>query len=104
MNERRGFLKLLAAGPAGALLVSLFAETGNKTLAADTEEVADIVGRLPENIIYTEDRQGVWQGKAGSHVPVIGVEKTDGSVKLNLQTKHPMSEQHYIVRHTVVNG
>ena len=104
MNERRSFLKMLAAGPAGALLVPLFAQTGSNTLAADTESVANIMGRLPQNVIFTDKSQGVWKGKAGSHVPVINVEKAGGVIKLNLQTKHAMSEKHYIVRHTVVNG
>ncbi len=104
MNERRSFLKMVAAGPAGALLVPLFAETGNNSPAADYEEVAGLLGRLPDNIIYTEGHQGVWKGKASSHLPIINVEKGENTLTLNLQTKHPMSERHYIVRHTVVNG
>jgi superoxide reductase len=104
MNDRRRFLKMLAAGPAGVLLVSMFSGRGKNTLAADTEDVADVIGRLPENIIYTGKRQGVWDGKAASHVPIVRVQKGKGTVKLDLQTKHPMTEPHYIVRHTVVNA
>ena len=37
MSERREFLKLLAATPAGAALIPLLAETGPGTLAADVE-------------------------------------------------------------------
>lgn len=104
LNERRKLLKMVAAGPAGALLLPLFAPTGRETLAAEVEKCADATGQLPENVIYTQARQGVWKGKAGSHVPLVEVKKVDGKIKLSLQTKHGMSERHYIVRHTVVNG
>lgn len=104
MNERRNFLKIVAAGPAGALLLPLFAETGANTLAAETEEVAGLLGKLPQNVIFMQGKEGVWKGKAGSHVPIIQADKEGDTIKLSLQTKHPMSEKHYIVRHTVVNG
>ncbi len=104
MNERRRFLKIVAAGPAGALLVPLLAESGPGTLFADVECVAGELGRLPENVIYTRERQGVWKGKAGSHVPLVDVERRDGKVVLKVETQHGMSEGHYIVRHTVVSG
>lgn len=104
MSERRHFLKMVAAGPAGALLLPLFSPTGKGTLAAEVESCAEQFGKLPQNIIYTESCQGVWKGKAGSHVPVVESEKSGDKLKLNVETKHPMSEAHYIVRHTLVNG
>ena len=102
MSERREFLKLVAAGPAGALLLPLFAETGPGTLAADVECAAGVLGKLPENIIYTKERPGMWKGKEGSHIPSAEVKKADGGVTIKLENKHGMSEAHYIVRHTVV--
>jgi len=104
MNERRRFLKMVAAGPAGAVLLPLFSQTGANTMAADCETTAECLGRLPENIIYTKERQGVWKGKSGGHVPVVEFEETDGGIKLDVETQHGMSEEHYIVRHTIVNG
>ena len=50
------------------------------------------------NVIYTKDQPGAWAGKAGSHAPEVTV---NGS-SVTLVTKHPMSEQHFIVRHTLV--
>ena len=54
MNERRKLLKMVAAGPAGALLLPLFAETGNQTLADEVEQCAGHTGCMPKNIVYTE--------------------------------------------------
>ncbi|HPM83106.1 MAG TPA: TCP-1/cpn60 chaperonin family protein [Candidatus Anammoximicrobium sp.] len=76
MSERREFLKLLAATPAGAALIPLFAETGPGTLAAEVECAAGVLGKLPENILYTKERPGVWKGKEGSHIPMIAAEKS----------------------------
>jgi superoxide reductase len=102
MSERREFLKLVAAGPAGALLLPLFAETGRDTLAADVECAAGVLGKLPENIIYSKEHPGAWKGKEGSHIPSVEAKKSADGLTLTLQNKHGMSEQHYIVRHTVV--
>ena len=105
MNERRRLLKMLAAGPAGAALLPLFSATGAETVWADMESCAEeALGKLPENILYTKDRQGQWKGKAGSHLPRLQVEKAGQKIQLRLATKHGMSEKHYIVRHTVVSG
>ena len=49
-------------------------------------------------VIYTKDDPGKWGKKVGSHLPSITVE---GS-KVTLDTKHPMSAKHYIIRHTLV--
>ena len=95
-------MKLVAATPAGALLVPLFAETGKGTLAADVECAAGALGKLPQNIIYTKESPGVWKGKDGSHIPAVEVKKAGDVLTVTLQNKHPMSEAHYIVRHTVV--
>jgi len=102
MSERREFLKLLAATPAGAALIPLFAETGRGTLAADVECAAGVLGKLPENIIYTKEHPGAWKGKEGSHIPSVAAEKAGDKLVVKLLNKHGMSESHYIVRHTVV--
>jgi superoxide reductase len=102
MSERREFLKLLAATPAGAALVPLFAETGKGTLAAEVECAAGVLGKLPENIIYTREHPGVWKGKEGSHIPSVAATKAGDKLVVKLENKHGMSEAHYIVRHTVV--
>ena len=104
MSERREFLRLLAAGPAGALLVPLFTETGRNAIAAEIECAATALGRLPENIIYSKEYPGVWKGKDGSHVPIVEAKKSADGMTLKLENKHGMTEQHYIVRHTVVSA
>jgi len=104
MNERRKFLKVLAAGPAGALLVPLFSETGANTLAQEVERASQRRGRFMQNIIFMERNEGVWKGKAGSHVPSVSGKKVGDKVKLTVETSHGMSEEHYIVRHTVVSS
>jgi len=103
MSERRAFLKMVAAGPAGALLLPMFSETGNGTLAAEVESCAELLGKLPDNIIFTQAKPGVWKGKEGGHVPQVRCKKTDGKLVVDVATKHPMTEKHYIVRHTVVS-
>ena len=103
MSERRRFLKLVAAGPAGALLLPLFSGTGKSTLAADVECAAESLGKLPENIIYTKARPGVWKGKEGGHIPVVSAKAAGDKISLNVETNHGMSEEHYIVRHSVVS-
>ncbi len=50
-------------------------------------------------IIFTEDEQGIWEGKAGSHVPKVTVSEN----QVTLLTDHGMSESHYIVKHTLVD-
>ena len=59
---------------------------------------AQASGNVFSGIVYTKNNPGKWEKKVGSHLPSITVE---GS-KVTLDTKHPMSEKHYIVRHTLV--
>ena len=49
-------------------------------------------------IIYTPSNPGKWSEKAGSHAPQIHI---DGR-QVTITTPHPMSPDHYIVRHTLV--
>lgn len=86
MYDRRDFLKTAAAASVIALSASPLA------FASDAPEFT--------NIIFTKDNPGRWAGKEGSHAPQVTV---TGS-KVSVVTKHPMSEAHYIVRHTLVLG
>ena len=82
--KRRDFIKTSILGLGS---VALF--KGTNLLAA------------PKNftgIVYTKENPGKWAKKVGSHAPVITV-KGD---KVIVETKHPMSEKHFIVRHTLV--
>lgn len=49
---------------------------------------------------YSEKNQGRWEGKAGSHAPVVTV---DGN-KVTIETKHGMSPEHYIVKHSLLTS
>lgn len=85
MTDRRDFLKTAAA--AASLLTLTSAR-----LAFASE------GSSYANIIYTKDNPGKWAGKEGSHAPQVTV---NGST-VAVMTKHPMSADHFIVRHTLV--
>jgi superoxide reductase len=85
MQARRDFLKTTAAA-ASLMSISSFAAAAT---AADMKF---------KNVIYTQEEPGRWDGKQGSHVPQVQV---DGS-KVAVVTKHPMSNEHFIVRHTLV--
>jgi len=50
------------------------------------------------NVVYTKDQPGKWAGKAASHAPEVTVKGSSVTVV----TRHPMSAQHFIVRHTLV--
>lgn len=86
MKDRRNFIKttLLVAG--GVAL--------SKPLLAKGKNSCDFKG-----VIYSEKEQGMWEGKAISHIPQVTVEGRN----VTLFTKHGMSEKHYIVRHTLVS-
>ncbi len=87
MDDRRGFLKksvLVATGMVVGASRKAFASSGT----------------FPKGIIYTAESPGKWAGKAGSHAPKV---KVDG-LKVTITTTHPMSEKHYIVRHTLVTA
>lgn len=85
MYDRRDFLKTTAAA------VSVMAFTSAPlALAAGSPE--------NKNIIFTKDAPGKWAGKADIHAPQVTV----AGDKVTLFTNHPMSESHFIVRHTLV--
>ena len=87
MSNRRNFLKASVAAAAGASL-------GTVNLASAFS------GALPPGLIYTAENPGKWASKVKSHLPVVSV---DGN-KITVETKHGMSEEHFIVRHTIVSA
>lgn len=87
MATRRNILKTTIALPAilaGGQLTQVFA----KAPSAD----------CPEGIVYTKEKPGKWSKKIRSHAPMVSIK--DGNI--TLETVHGMSEEHYIVRHTLV--
>jgi len=85
MHDRRDFLKTTVAA-ASVLAISSIPQA----FAAAPP--------MYTNVIYTKDNPGIWKGKEGSHAPEVTV---TGS-KVAIVTKHPMSDKHFIVRHTLV--
>ncbi len=87
MKNRRDFLKTSLAISAGAV-------------AANSTSVFASTTAFPNGIIYTKGNPGKWAKKVGGHLPIVTV---DGK-QVTIETKHGMSEKHYIVRHTIVSG
>ena len=84
MTTRREFL-------GGSLLaVSAVTFGGLKAASAASKSL--------NGIVYTKANPGKWSKKIGSHAPLISV---TGS-KVTVTTAHPMSQEHFIVRHTLV--
>lgn len=85
MVGRRDFLK-------GTMLTfsALALGVGSRVSASQTAPFS--------GVIYTEDNPGMWSAKVKTHAPEVNV---DGA-KVSVKTVHPMSEEHYIVRHTLV--
>lgn len=86
MSSRRNFLK------------SAFIVTAGLSLGVN--EVSAGTGPFPSGIVYTKDDPGMWSKKVGSHAPLTSVNGMDVTVT----TEHPMSADHYIVRHTLVSA
>jgi superoxide reductase len=87
MQKRRDFLKTSLVTSAG--------------LVAATVLPASATENSKTNIFaYTQEHQGRWEGKAGSHAPVITIEGNE----ITLETKHEMSDVHYIVKHSLLDS
>lgn len=84
MTSRRTFLKGSLIAAAG-----LAVSRAGRALAG---------GGLPSGVVYTAKNPGKWSAKVGSHAPKVTVTGN----KVAIETKHPMTEKHYIVRHTLV--
>ena len=88
MHNRRDFLKTTAVAASVLAMSSV-----PQVFAADTSKTAKYT-----NIIFTKDNPGMWTGKEGAHAPQVMVTGN----KVEVVTKHPMSNEHFIVRHTLV--
>jgi superoxide reductase len=85
MYNRRDFLKTTAVAASVVAMSSV-----SRVFAADTPKFT--------NIIFTKENPGRWAGKEGLHVPQVTVTGN----KVAVVTPHPMSNEHFIVRHTLV--
>jgi superoxide reductase len=87
MKNRRDFLKSSAVVSTG-----LIAATAIPAIAKENS--------VKNIFAYSAAEPGRWEGKAGSHAPVVTV---DGN-SVTVETKHGMAEMHYIVKHTIVTA
>ncbi len=86
MNNRRSFIKIGMVAVGGlAISKSVFA--------------AQKVSHKTSGLIYTKNDSGKWSEKVASHAPNIEIDSNN----ITLTTEHPMTDRHYIVRHTLVN-
>lgn len=90
--DRRDLLKTAAAAVAAAAAGSVVS-----VFAAD-EAAAPAAPSLAGAVYYTKEQPGHWKGKEGIHVPEVKVE----GGKVSVVTQHPMTAEHFIVRHTVI--
>jgi superoxide reductase len=86
MSSRREFLKGSLALAAAATVTRV---TG-----------AGAATNFPAGLVYTAAVPGRWAGKEGAHAPKITVEGR----KVTILTPHPMSEPHFIVKHTLLTA
>ncbi|MCR4289822.1 MAG: twin-arginine translocation signal domain-containing protein, partial [Candidatus Scalindua sp.] len=87
MSNRRTFLKSSLAVAAGFAVGHISPVSAGAACS------------YPKGIIYTKQNPGKWSGKIKGHVPNVTVEGN----KVTVTTTHGMSEEHYIVRHTIVS-
>ncbi len=98
MIDRREFLKTTAVAASAVAVASSTTVLAGETAISSAKISDGMSPEMPAGIVYTEQQQGQWQGKAGTHAPKVTV--ADG--KVTVVTEHPMTEPHFIVRHTVV--
>ena len=99
MNNRRNFLKTSLALSVGVISTSLaLSAEDNVTKEAKKEEIKKAEPIAPKGIFYSTQNQERWEGKAGSHAPIITV----NGRHVTIETKHGMSEAHYIVKHALL--
>ena len=84
--QRRDFAKSVIFGATAASVLPVV----GKAAGADANE----------NVIFTESQPGHWAKAVAVHVPQTSV----ANGKVTIKTPHPMSEEHYIVSHSVVLG
>lgn len=86
MLNRRDFLKTSLGIAAGVSVANISVVSAGS-------------GTLPPGLLYTKENPGKWHKKVNSHLPIVKVEGN----KVTVETKHGMTEKHYIVRHTLVS-
>ncbi len=87
MSNRRAFIKSSLAVIAG------FAVSQISPVSAEPTG-------LPKGVVYTKKHPGKWSKKIKGHLPNVTVEGN----RITVTTTHGMSDEHYIVRHTVVGS
>ncbi len=104
--DRRSFLKTSAVYAVSVgVPATLWGCSKNKTstnMPSDMESKAKwdaTAAQLERDGVLTNEVQGKWEGKAGSHVPQVSFNMGEGTV--TLETKHGMSPEHYITAHYV---
>jgi superoxide reductase len=88
--DRRDLLKTAAAAAAAAV-------AGSAASAFAAEEAATAPSPAG-SVYYTKEQPGHWKGKEGTHAPEVKVE----GGKVSVVTMHPMTAEHFIVRHTLI--
>ena len=92
MHSRRDLARLAFTGAAAtAVLLPAAAHAAAMNGGA-------MMMNADENVIFTKEDPAHWAGKEATHVPVATVAMGAVTVK----TPHPMTEEHFIVSHTVV--
>jgi superoxide reductase len=86
MKGRREFLKGSLVFAGAAIMGSAVPVQGAST--------------FPLALIYTKEAPGRWAGKEGSHAPKMTVEGRN----VRVVTPHPMTQKHFIVKHTLVTA
>ena len=86
MSNRRAFLKSSLAVAAGMAIGQV------SPVSADSVS-------FPKGVVYTKQNPGKWSKKVGGHLPKVNVEGN----KVTVTTTHGMTDEHYIVRHTLVS-
>ena len=75
-----------------------FAKTAILGAAAAALPMAAHAAAPEENLVFSKDTPGHWAGKEATHTPLATVQ---GGM-LTVRTPHPMSDDHFIVSHSVV--
>jgi len=75
-----------------------FAKTAILGAAAAALPMAAHAAGPEENLIFSKDNPGHWTGKEATHTPVA----TAQGGMLTVRTPHPMTDDHFIVSHSVV--
>jgi len=87
MKNRRDFMKTSLVASAGVIAAGVIPASASENTRANI-------------FAYSKENEGRWEGKAGSHAPVISIKGN----KVTMETKHGMSETHYIVKHSLLTS